>query len=406
GWTRLAALVLMLLGAVLVPLGAELTWRAGSQPGAHAQPEVAVIERAGDRAAHGHDPYLAKPRTVGVSPSGDSHRIDADSFFPYLPGMVAFGVANTLRMPPELQDARVALVVFTLLVGIGALLASDATLSRRGRVLQFLVVLPSGALPMVTGGDDLPVLALMLLGLVLAQRRRPVAAGLVLGCAGAMKFTAWPLLFLLAFAIRDRYGARAWKSYATALAVVVLPAVAIGMAIGPASFVENVLRFPLGLAKIKSPAASPLLGQVFVTVLPGHKTVITVLLLVLGGAIAVAALVRYPPSSPASAARSTAFVLVLATVLAPATRFGYLMYPANLLVWAYVLDGMTVGAPAPSRARRAAEAAARALVATQVPSSLSNSLSSTALVGVVSPRPANAGEIDGLTGSTTTPTSQ
>ncbi len=28
------------------------------------------------------------------------------------------------------------------------------------------------------------------------------------------------------------------------------------------------------------------------------------------------------------------------TVLAPATRFGYLIYPANLFVWAYVLDGM------------------------------------------------------------------
>jgi len=39
----------------VVPLGAFVTWRAWALPGAHAQPEVRVIEAAGDRVAAGHD---------------------------------------------------------------------------------------------------------------------------------------------------------------------------------------------------------------------------------------------------------------------------------------------------------------------------------------------------------------
>jgi hypothetical protein len=45
--------------------------------------------------------------------------------------------------------------------------------------------------------------------------------------------------------------------------------------------------------------------------------------------------------------------MLLATLLAPATRFGYLMYPANLFVWAYLLDGM-VPTPLPSPAEEIA----------------------------------------------------
>lgn len=364
GWIRRAVLAGLFLGAVVAPLGAELTWRAEAKPGVHAQPEVAVIERAGDRAAHGEDPYPAHPRSVGVAPSGDQPGVDATSFFPYLPGMVSFGILNALHVPPELQDARFELAVFTLAVAAIALTASGVSLSRQGRVLQFLVVLPFGALPMVTGGDDLPVLALMLLGVVLAQRRSPVAAGIALGLAGSLKFTAWPLLFLLAFAIRDRRERAAWGRYGIAVGAVLTPVVALGLALQPSSFIENVIRFPLGLAKIKSPAASPLLGQFFVSELPNHKTVITAALLALGAAIAVAALVRYPPRTPAAAVNATAFVMVLATVLAPATRFGYLIYPANLVVWAYVLPKVRVPERAwrRSRARLSLEgAAARAL---------------------------------------------
>lgn len=398
-WLRRFVFLAVLAGAVLAPLGAEMTWRAEAAPGAHAQAEVVVIERAGDRAAHGHDPYLRHPASAGVPASSDTPAFDANTFFPYMPGMVSFGLTNALPLPKVLRDARFTLALFTLLIGAAALYASGARLSECGRVLQFLIVLPSGALPMVTGGDDLPVVALALLGLVLAQRRKPVGAGLALGFAASLKFTAWPLVVLLAFAARDRDGRHAWGRYGTAVASVVGPAVALGLALQPGAFIENVIRFPLGLAKIKSPAASPLLGHLFVNLVPAHKTVVTASLLALGAAIAVAWLVRYPPRTPAAAARATAFVMVVATVLAPATRFGYLLYPANFVVWAYALPSLE---QIPERKPLEARARLRRLVGAarhiQLPSPLSTTLTSSVLPP--------AGAVEDVTGSTKTPTSQ
>lgn len=389
---RRGALVVLLAGAVLVPLGLELSWRAEGGPGQHAQPEVAVIERAGDRAARGVDPYLANPDQVGQPATSDSRHIDAQAFFPYLPAMVPFGLLNASTLPGPLRDARIVIAGFSLAVGVGALLASGASLGR-GRAFQFLVVLPSGALPLVTGGDDLPVLALCLVALVLAQRQRPVLTGLVLGWAAALKFTAWPLVVLLAFAMRDRQGRRAPGRYALSVAGVALPIVAAGYLASPAAFVQNVIRFPLGLTQVRSPAASPLVGQVLVHALPPHKLLITAGLLVLGAFIVLATFARHCPRTPAQAARFAAFAMGVATVLAPATRFGYLIYPANLLIWAWVLDDMVPqlrhhGEPDQSGSLR------------------SKTRRETVLVGATWEPPDSAGVIAGVLDSTRTPTSQ
>ncbi len=401
---RRVLVVLVIGGAVLVPLLAQLVWRAEGVPGAHAQPEVAVVERAGDRAASAQDPYLLHPTTVGVAPSSDSHQVDDSSFFPYLPGMVPFGLVNAVRrLPAELKDARVALTGFTLLVGAIALLWSDASLARRGRALQFLVALPTGALPMVTGGDDLPVLALMLLGLVLAERRRPVLAGMVLGAAGTLKFTAWPLLVLMAPAIRDSEGRPAALRYSLAALVLLVPVLGVGIGLDPVSFFENVVRFPLGLARVKSPAASPLLGEVLTHALPQHRLALTALLLVVGAGVALAVYGRMRPRTPAAVARYVAFAMLLATVLAPATRFGYLIYPADLVVWAWLLDGMQVGgarAPSERRARRG-PVPGRLAAQSASPSSTSEI---DALVTALAP--ASEVEKDEATGWTSTSTSQ
>ena len=390
GRVRRVAVLTALCGAVLAPLMTQLVWRAEGLPGQHAQPEVAVVERAADRAAHLQDPYLLHPTSVGISPQTDGHNVNAGSFYPYLPGMIPFGYLNALDLPPELQDARVALVGFTLLIAAVALMSSDATVHRRGRVLQFLVCLPSGALALVTGGDDLPVLALMLLGLVFAQQRRPVLAGVVIGLGATLKFTAWPLLVLMLFAARDREDRPAPLRYGLSVAVVSLPIVAIGVLAGPRAFLENVVKFPLGLTALKSPAASPLLGQYLVNVLPSEKLVLTALLLLVGLLVVVAGFLRYRPRTPADVARFTAFAMTVATVLAPATRFGYLIYPLNFVVFAYLLDGMAAMSW-PQRAQSA--------------SSISKIVRETVLVGTVS-LPPSAGVMDDPSGFTSTPTSQ
>jgi hypothetical protein len=398
---RRIIVALVVCGAVFAPLAAEVGWRAEAATGAHAQPEVPVIERAGDRVAAGHSPYLADPTQVGNDASSDSRNIDAESFFPYLPGMAVFGLTNALSLPVALTDARLVIVAFTIAIAVLALRLAGASNGRRLRVLQFLVALPLGALPLVTGGDDLPVIALVLLGLVLAARRSPILAGLALGCAATLKFTAWPILLLMALASQDRSGRRAPGRYLAAAALVVVPVTAIGLIPSPKAFVESVVRFPLGLTNIRSPAASPLLGQMITNLLPSHRRLITVVLLVVGLAIVMAVGKLRTPRTTAQVAGFTAFALLIATVLAPATRFGYLIYPADLAAFAYLVAGMRPVAVATVQSEQSGELVSPG----QSASSSSTSWSETVDATVASPPP-SAAETDGLLDSTMTSSSQ
>jgi hypothetical protein len=356
---RHIVVVAVLALAVLLPLALQVNWRAQAPLGAtnphsaQAQPEVAVIERAGDRVFHFQGPYLAHPTTVGLSPSNDDRRVNANSFFPYLPGMIPFGLANAGDVPRQLTDARVELGGFTLLVTILALSLAPVPSRRRWRAFQFLVVLPTGALPMVTGGDDLPVLALLLLGLVLISRRHPVLGGVAMGLAGTLKWTAWPLILLAALCVRDEDGRPAVGRYGLSMLLVVVPIVGSVVALAPHAFAENVIAFPLGLTKVHSPAASPLPGQILVNLFPAEKRGITAALVLAGIAIVLVQLVRRRPREVGAAARFSGWALAFATFIAPATRFGYFIYPVNMLVWAYLLDRGTLRLPVLGSARPA-----------------------------------------------------
>jgi len=108
--------------------------------------------------------------------------------------------------------------------------------------------------------------------------------------------------------------------------------------IDPRAFFVNEILFPLGLTKIKSPAESPLLGQKLVGLFGSQLHLFVVAALVLIGAEL--ALVFYRRMRPASLAAMTGYVALIffiAILLAPATRFGYLLYPANMAVWAIIL---------------------------------------------------------------------
>ena len=382
----------LLVTAVLVPLAVEVVLRAESKPGAHVQNEVTVIEACADRVAHDKNCYLSNPKSIGTSVTSQSE----NSFFPYLPGMIPFGLVNATSGPPEFKDARLPLTGFSLIVIAGALLIAETTSKRRWRIFQVVVILPSGALPMVTGGDDLPVIALMLLGLALATRRRPVWSGLVMGLAGTLKFTAWPLLILLVLGEWDRQGRRAVWRYSSAAAAVVVPVLGVGVGLAPHAFILNAIRFPLGLTRVKSPAASPLLGQELVTLFPAAKPELITILALMGLGAVGYGLLKWLPSSPKSAAGFSGLAMLLATLLAPATRFGYLIYPLDLLTWA-VLLGQCVP--------RIADGYEGLEQIQEPPSGTSNSRSLRPMTGELCPSPASEGEIEGLTVVTTTPTS-
>jgi Glycosyltransferase family 87 len=198
------------------------------------------------------------------------------------------------------------------------------------------------ALPLAVGGTDLPVLGLLCLGLAfLWEHPRPVAAGIALGVAASMKATAWPALVVAVALIATR---RRWRPVGTFLLTAAgVVAVLVGpvAVLWPRALVENTISFPLGLTRDQSRAASPLPGHLIAgTGSAGH--LVAVALLVAAGVGIAAWLVVSPPRTVRSAAWRLVVGLTLMFALAPATRFGYFIYPAGLCAWLWL------SAPEPS----------------------------------------------------------
>jgi hypothetical protein len=335
---RIALFLVVLFGATLIPLSLEVAWRSEGNAAAHVQPEVSVVEQAAHRVTHGLDPYHASVKN-GKPVSLVKGEPAYESFYPYLPLMTIFGLPSSLHAPIRLTDARIMFSGVTLLLVLVALALLMAPSERKIRTLQVLTVLPTAALLLATGGDDMPVVAFLLLAMVLAQRRRPGWAGIVLGVVSAMKFTAWPLAVLALFAARDASGKRAPGRMAFGMLAVSGPVVAPFLIHNPHVFIVNVILFPLGLSGVASPAASPLPGHLIVTAFPALHHVVPIVACALGVTVLLRHLVRHPPVSAADVSSLGGWVMLVAIVVAPATRIGYLVYPINFFVWAFMFRG-------------------------------------------------------------------
>jgi hypothetical protein len=333
---RVGACIVVLAGATVVPLTMEVIWRSEGDAAAHVQPEVLVVERAGVLADKGKDPYLLVDKN-GHTVIHQNQIPEYELYYPYLPGMVLFGFSSGSKVEARLTDARIQFLVFTVIISLIALSRLRPRTDARFRALQVLTVLPTAALPLATGGDDMPVVALMLLGLVALQRRRPLIAGLALGAASSLKFTAWPLAAMAVWVALDPQKRRAIGRYVLGLLVVICPVVLPVALSNPSAFIDNVFRFPLGLAGVASPAVSPLPGHLFVSAFPSAHRVYVVILVVGGLALLIRHLIRKPPVGAAGVARLAGWVMLFAILLAPATRVGYLLYPINLFIWSWML---------------------------------------------------------------------
>ena len=402
-WARVVAFLIVLFGATLVPLALEVVWRSEGNAALHVQPEVVVVEQAGARAAQGKNPYRVIDRNGHILVHAKDEPL-YELYYPYLPGMVVFGfssgsnASSVNKTETPLTDARIQFLVFTVVVAAVALSRLRPPGDARGRSWQALTVLPTAALPLATGGDDMPVVALMLLGLVAVQRRRPVLAGLALGAASSLKFTAWPLVFFALWAIWDLKAHRAVGRYALGVVAVVVPVVLPFAVRNPTAFVDNVVRFPLGLAGVSSPAASALPGHILVSAVPGSHRIYVVVVGIIGVAVLARFLIRKPPGNAAELASFTGWVMLIAILLAPATRVGYLLYPINLFLWAWMFrrsdDPVDATPLASSRGRGGATPPTDAPAPDQLSSGCSNTSTENGVV------PAE------LVGETTTPTSQ
>ncbi|HUY51475.1 MAG TPA: glycosyltransferase 87 family protein [Streptosporangiaceae bacterium] len=325
------ALFLGLGGALIAPLSVlaeQGRW----------QPEVGVIARGARLLVHHGSPYESQAVIAA------SH--NPNIYDPYLPAMALFGIPRALFGPGLLTDPRIWFCLGFAAVFAAALAASGARDVLRWTAL--VTATPVIAFSLTVGGTDIPVLALLCLGLALLWRRpQPIAAGLVLGVAAATKATAWPALIVAAAMLLVRDGRRAVVRFlvaAIAAASVIIGPVA---ALWPHTLVENTILFPLGLASVKSQAVSPLPGHVLAdTGHAGH--LIAVSLLCLAGLGVLASLVVRPPRNVPSATWRLIIGLVLMFALAPATRFGYFMYPLGLWAW---LTVSRLGAQRPTATR-------------------------------------------------------
>jgi hypothetical protein len=340
GRCRIGLALIALVCVLIVPLRAEVLERARQGFVRHVRSEAIVVEEAAKSFSHRENPYAA------VHDRGPLHGYPAATHirFPYLPAMLAFGSARAIWGNVSVADARVAFTIATFVI---ALLVALAWGRREGRLraLQVLILLPTGALPLVTGGHDVPVLALVLLTLVLLQRRRPVGAGLALGVAATIRQIAWPLLPLVVLAARRRDGTTARARAALAFCV---PAVVVNLPFflwNPSAYVDDVVRFPLGLTDLASPAASPTIGRALAW---SPERLMWIGLAFAGIALAVYARRRQWVISPAAVAVAAAALLTLAVLLAPASRWGLLVYSLDLGAWAWLLRGSD--APAVSNA--------------------------------------------------------
>jgi len=336
------ALLVSLAGALIVPLGLMAADRLQ-------QPEVRVINKSASLLVKTGIPYL------GPAALASAH--SPNIFDPYLPFMTLFGMPRALLGFHVLTDPRIWFGVGFVIVFAAALAVVGVRDVVRWTVL--VTASPVIAFSLSVGGTDVPVLACLCLGLALLWREpHPLLAGLAFGVAAAMKATAWPAVLIAVVLVVHRDGKRA-AGIMSGTALAVFAAIVGPVAVlGPNALVQNTISFPLGLAGIKSEAVSPLPGRLLVeTGQAGHLIAVALLALACLGIIAW--LVFWPPRTVPAATWRVIIGLSLMFVLAPATRFGYFLYPMGLLAWLGISWLGSSGA-GPAAGARSAKASAQA----------------------------------------------
>jgi hypothetical protein len=352
------ALLTGLVGALAVPM----TWLVARWP---ATADVTVVARSAALMLRNGTPYLP-PEQLGSWQSYD----------PYLPVMAIFGLPRSAGARGLVGDPRLWLTVTCVVLLAAAFrIAAPHCASRYTRcvtcrrdALRYTAIVaasPLVAFPLALGITDPVVLALLFLAFACvgiaagargrgrdgagpawqgpawqaALRRiglsRPVAAALAIGVACAMKATAWPALAVIAAMLAARDGGRAALRFTLTSVItsaVLTAAAAPALLTRPAASFQNLILFPLGMAKHQTPAASPLPGHLLAATGPvGHLAALG--LLGLAGLAMAVSLVWRPPLDVRAAAWRLAIGFTLLFTLAPATRWGYFAYPVGLLGW-------------------------------------------------------------------------
>jgi hypothetical protein len=347
-WRRELALTVAVVGGLLVPL----CWLAAAGRG---MPEVGVVAHSAQLLVQHGRPYQSAA-VLGANVNG---------YNPYLPGMTLFGLPQSLfgrgvATDPRVWDGLAFFAAFAAALriarGAGGARGTGGAGGVGGtgsvRRAAMLTASPLIAFPLAVSGNDLAVLGLICLGLALTARpdlRRPPSpawAGIALGGAAALKATAWPAVLIVGVLFLARDGRGAAARFAAAAGAVLAVVVGPILVIQPADLAANTIGFPLGLTRARSPAASPLPGHLIAATGPAAHLAVVALLAAAAVGLGVLLVVR-PPRNPVSAAGYLALALTTLFVLAPATRWGYFIYPVGIGCW-LGLSGLVLGRPSGS----------------------------------------------------------
>ena len=317
----LSVWVVLAIGFV-APLAVLSTTRQAAEdfsatPGTwSAQPNVWVIERSARLLLANGTPY------VDVTTLGRAAEVN--DYTPYGPLMPVFGLPKALFGASPLTDAR----LWFALVAVGAVIIALRLLNRPRvpiRAMQLAVISPMTLLQSTTSGEDVAILALIGLLAVLVVRRMPVWAAVVAAVLVSIKLIALPAVAVLIVLLlaRNGWSGRFLATFTTVLAAANLPV----LLADPGAFVEHAIRFVTGTSLVKSPAASPFPGHLLTELGPAGHVVALTLLFATGLAMLLWLVLR-PPTTAADAMWRIVAGMGAAILLMPASRFGYLVYPA------------------------------------------------------------------------------
>jgi hypothetical protein len=286
-----------------------------------AQPEVWVIERSAHLLFSTGTPYV-DIETLGRA-------VEVNDYTPYGPIMAVFGIPREL-LGGALTDARIMFAITTV-IAVVLSLKLLAWPKVPLRAAHLAIVSPLTALTFAVAGPDLAIIGLIVLAGALAARRRTIWCAVVLAVVVSMKLSALPAVVVIVFLVVTTRAGRAalirfFAATAGVIAVLNIPV----LIVHPGAFVEHVIKFPTGLGKITSPAASPLPGHLIASIGPAGHVIALVLLALAAIALTVWLFVQ-PPATGSDAMGKSAIGLGAALLLVPASRYGYLVYP--LVLW-------------------------------------------------------------------------
>jgi hypothetical protein len=258
--------------------------------------------------------------------------------------MAIFGLPAAVGMHGAAANPRLWMGVAAV-----AVLTVAFRLAMPGRAITstaFAFSSPALALPLTQGLTDPPVVALLILALAgtaarpRLQRAQWMAA-IALGAACAIKATAWPALPVITAMLAARDGARGATRFAvtagittTALLVATAPAAVSA----PAALFQNTVLFPLGMARYRTDAQSPLPGHLLAATGQSGQWSAIGILCAAALAMGISLVVR-PPADTKAAVWRLAVTLAILFALAPASRWGYFVYPAALLGFVSMTQG-------------------------------------------------------------------